>query len=529
MGASTPEGAADRAPASMERRVAEVVGQEGLVPEAERAAYAVDGLVPRVVARPASIEELSALLRVADEAGAAVVPWGGGTKQSLGGIPPRVDLVVSLARLNRVVEHEPADLTASFEAGIRLADANATLGTANQWIALDPPYGDRCTLGGVLAANASGPRRLRYGTARDLVLGIRVVHADGTVTKGGAKVVKNVTGYDMNKLYIGSLGTLAVIAGVTVKLYPRPAEERTWVVPFPTLDAAAALVAKVLDSHLLPTALELISPGAARALDASAVDGPAGAGVPAGNRVPAGTREPAGTWVPAGSRVPAGTREPAGTWVPAATPGPAGTRVPAAGALLAVAFGGIHEEAASQLRWIRDAVAGRGAGDERLLEGEAQEAFWDAVRNFAPRFGAMGAASQGGVPGAAGPDQGWALAKASLVLTAVPALLAAAEEARRRHGLAEVAATAEAGSGVAHVFLAGPPERLTAALRDLREVAMQGGKNAGHLVIEAAPLAVKRALDVWGPVGSSLRLMQAVKQQFDPGRRLNPGRFVAGI
>jgi glycolate oxidase FAD binding subunit len=495
----------------MERRVAEVVGQDGLVPEAERAAYAVDGLEPRVVARPASIEELSALLRVADEAGAAVVPWGGGTKQLLGGIPPRVDLVVSLARLSRVVEHEPADLTASFEAGIRLADANATLGTANQWLALDPPYGDRCTLGGVLAANASGPRRLRYGTARDLVLGIRVVHADGTVTKGGAKVVKNVTGYDMNKLYIGSLGTLAVIAGVTVKLYPRPAEERTWVVPFPTLDAAAALVAKVLDSHLLPTALELISPGAARALDASAVGGPAGAGVPAGNRVPAGTREPAGTWVPA------------------ATPGPAGTRVPAGGALLAVAFGGIHEEAASQLRWIRDAVAGRGAGDERLLEGEAQEAFWDAVRNFAPRFGAMGAASQGGVPGAAGPDQGWALAKASLVLTAVPALLAAAEEARRRHGLAEVAATAEAGSGVAHVFLAGPPERLTAALRDLREVAMQGGKNAGHLVIEAAPLAVKRALDVWGPVGSSLRLMQALKQQFDPGRRLNPGRFVARI
>ncbi len=469
MGASTPERAVDRAPATMDRRAAEVVGQGGLVPEAERAAYAVDGLVPRVVARPASVEELSALLKVADEAGAAVVPWGGGSKQSLGGIPPRVDLVVSLARMNRVVEHEPADLTASFEAGIRLADANAALGTANQWIALDPPHGDRCTLGGVLAANASGPRRLRYGTARDLVIGVRVVHADGTVTKGGAKVVKNVTGYDMNKLYVGSLGTLAVIAGVTLKLLPRPAEERTWTVPVPTLAAAAALVAKSLDSHLVPTALELVSAGAARVL------GPAGAGVPAG------------------------------------------------GALLAIAFGGIPGEVASQLRWIRDAVTGPGAGDERLLEGEAQEVFWDAVRNVAPRL-----AAQGG-HGAAGPDQGWALARASLVLTAVPTLLAAAEEMRRRHGLAEVAATAEAGSGAAHVFLAGPAERLAAALRDLREVAVRGGKNAGHLVVEAAPLAVKRALDVWGPVGSSLRLMQALKQQFDPDRRLNPGRFVAGI
>src|SRR5574341_2180853 len=252
--------------AELERRAAEVVGQGGLVPEAERAAYAVDGLVPRVVARPASVEELSALLKVADEAGAAVVPWGGGSKQSLGGIPPRVDLVVSLARMNRVVEHEPADLTASFEAGIRLADANAALGTANQWIALDPPHGDRCTLGGVLAANASGPRRLRYGTARDLVIGVRVVHADGTVTKGGAKVVKNVTGYDMNKLYVGSLGTLGVIVEATFRLYPLPPAERTWVAAFPTAGQAREAVAKIMDSPLVPSAVELLNEGAAAAV-----------------------------------------------------------------------------------------------------------------------------------------------------------------------------------------------------------------------------------------------------------------------
>ncbi len=451
--------------AQLERRAAEVVGRDGLVPEAERVAYAVDGQSPRIVALPASIEELSALLRVADEAGAAVVPWGGGTKQSLGNVPPRVDLVVGLGRMNRVLEHEPADLTASFEAGIRLADANAALGAAGQWLALDPPHGDRCTVGGVLAANASGPRRLRYGTARDLVIGIRVVHADGTVTKGGAKVVKNVTGYDMNKLYINSLGTLAVIAEVTVKLYPKPQQERTWLVPFTTLDAAAALVAKVLDSHLLPTALELVSAGAARA-----------AGRPGGESLPAGD------------------------------------------VLLAVAFGGVPEEVDSQLRWIREAAAVHGAGAERLLDGEAQEAFWEGVRNFAPRLG-----------GAAGPEQGWALAKGSVVLTAVPTLLRAAEELRRRHGLADVAATAEAGSGAVHVFLAGPADRLAAALRDLREVARQGGENAGHLVVESAPIGVKRALDVWGPVGPSLRLMQALKEQFDPNRRLNPGRFVGGI
>ncbi len=454
--------------ARLEGRAAEIVGRAGLVPEAELAAYAVDGLVPRVAARPATVEELSALLRVADETGAAVVPWGGGTKQSLGNIPPRVDLVVDLARMNRVLEHEPADLTASFEAGIRLADANAALGRAGQWLALDPPHGDRCTVGGVLAANASGPRRLRYGTARDLVIGIRVVHADGTVTKGGAKVVKNVTGYDMNKLYINSLGTLAVIAGVTVKLHPRPPQERTWIVPFATLEAAAALVAKVLDSHLLPTALELVSAAAARAV-----------GRPGGESLPAGD------------------------------------------VLLAAAFGGIPEEIEAQLRWIRDAAAVHGAGAERLLDGEAQEAFWEGVRNFASRLG--------DAAGGPGPEQSWALARGSVVITAVPTLLRAAEEVRRRHALADVAATAEAGSGSVHVYLAGPADRLAAALRDLREVARQGGKNAGHLVVEAAPLGVKRALDVWGPVGPSLRLMEALKAQFDPNRRLNPGRFVGGI
>jgi glycolate oxidase FAD binding subunit len=447
----------------LEARAREIVGGEGLVPAGPaRAAFAVDGVAPGVVAQPATVEELSALLRAAHEAGATVVPWGGGTKQTLGATPPRVDLVVGLGRMARLLEHEPADLTASFQAGMRLAEVNAALGRANQWLALDPPHLDRCTVGGVLATNSSGPRRLRYGTARDLVIGVRVVHADGTVTKGGAKVVKNVTGYDMNKLYIGSLGTLAVIAEVTVKLSPRPVEEQTWVVQLPSLDAAAGLVARTLDSHLVPTALELVTPGAARALPGN-VGGPREGGV-----------------------------------------------------LLAAAFGGIPDEVRAQLAWVREAAAAAGARDERVVEGEAQEAFWDAVRNFPRRLGQ-------------GDEREWAVAKASLVITAVPTLLAAAESLRARHGLAEVAATAEAGSGSARVALAGPAERLAAALRDLREVARSGGKNAGHLVIEAAPAAVKRAVDPWGPVGPPLRLMQALKDQFDPDRRLNPGRFVGGI
>ncbi|HEX7124356.1 MAG TPA: FAD-binding oxidoreductase [Thermodesulfobacteriota bacterium] len=447
-------------PARLEARVAEVLGRDAVAPRADRPRYAVDGVLPAVVARPGTIEELSALLRVATELGAVVAPWGGGTKQSLGATPARVDLVASVERMNRVVEHEPADLTATFEAGIRLADANAHLGRAGQWLALDPPHADRATLGGVLAANASGPSRLRYGTARDLVIGIRVVHADGTITKGGAKVVKNVTGYDMNKLYIGSLGTLAVIAGVTVKLHPRPAEERTWVVEMPSLDVAGSLVARVLDSHLLPTAMEIVSGGAVRAL-------------------------------PDFSALPDG-------------------RV-----LVAIAFGGIADEVASQVVAVRDTAAGLGVRHDRLLDGERQAAFWEAVRNAPARLAADG--------------RSWAIARAALVVTAVPPFLAAAESMRAAHGLADVVATAEAGSGSARVALCGEPAALAAALGDLREVARSGGRNAGHLVVESAPAAVKAAVDVWGPVGPPLRLMQALKAQFDPDGRLNPGRFVGGI
>lgn len=445
---------------TLEARIAEVLGCDAVAPQAERSRYAVDGVLPAVVARPGTIDELSALLRVATEAKAAVAPFGGGTKQSLGATPARVDVVASLERMNRLVEHEPADLTASFEAGIRLADANAHLGRTSQWLALDPPHGDRATLGGVLATNASGPSRLRYGTARDLVIGVRVVHADGTVTKGGAKVVKNVTGYDMNKLYIGSLGTLAVIAGVTVKLHPRPIEERTWVAEMPSLETASGLVAKALDSHLVPTAIEIVSAGAARAL-------PDGAAVP-------------------GGRV-----------------------------LLAVAFGGIPDEVASQVVTVRDWAAGLGVRHDRLLDGEPQAAFWEAVRNAPMRLAANGRTS--------------AVARASLVVTAVPAFLAAAEAARARRGVADVAATAEAGSGSARVALVGEPEALAAALGDLREVARTGGRNAGHLVVESAPASVKEVVDVWGPVGPPLRLMRALKTQFDPEGRLNPGRFVGGI
>src|SRR3989442_990450 len=155
-------------------------------------------------------------------------------------------------------------MTDTLRAGTLLKEAQATLGRNGQFIGLDPPYADLATLGGILATNSSGPRRLRYGASRDLVIAIRVVHADGKVTKGGAKVVKNVTGYDMNKLYIGSLGTLGIIVEATFRLHPMPAVERTCLASLDSVDAARDVVARILDSPLVPFAVELLNPEASR-------------------------------------------------------------------------------------------------------------------------------------------------------------------------------------------------------------------------------------------------------------------------
>ena len=150
--------------------------------------YAVDGLTPALAVAPGTVEEVSAVLAACHRAKAAVIPWGGGTSMGLGGIPRRADVALVLTRLNQVLDHEPGDLTSTVQGGLTLAAYQAFLGRHRQFLALDPPEAGRATIGGILAANASGPRRLRYGTARDLLIGVRVVHADGTVTKGGAKV-----------------------------------------------------------------------------------------------------------------------------------------------------------------------------------------------------------------------------------------------------------------------------------------------------------------------------------------------------
>jgi glycolate oxidase FAD binding subunit len=224
------------------------------VAEDARAGHAVDGLRPRIVCRPADAGQIAAVLRVCREAGAAVTPWGGGTSIGLGNIPRRVDVVLRTDRLAALGEHDDANLTATVQAGMALAPLNARLAAGRQFLALDPPHPEAATVGGILAANLNGPRRMAYGGVRDLVIGMRMVLAGGEQIKSGGKVVKNVAGYDMCKLFTGSLGTLGVITEATFKMTPLPEAQAT-VLARGAAGAVMRMVDDLFASVLQPTAI----------------------------------------------------------------------------------------------------------------------------------------------------------------------------------------------------------------------------------------------------------------------------------
>ena len=240
----------------------QIVGEAGLLPDDQLSRYTIDDIAPQAVVLPASTHEIQEVLGYAAEGGLSVIPAGSGTKLGVGNPPEQVDLVLSTSRLDQVLEYEPADLTVTVEAGIRLATLQERLAKHGQYLSLDPPYADRCTIGGMTATNASGPSRLRYGSTRDLVLGMRVVQSSGTVVKSGGKVVKNVAGYDLNKLYLGSFGTLGVIAEVSLKLQPLPELERTVLLTFTETGEAINVASEIAGSQLLPTFLNLFVNGA---------------------------------------------------------------------------------------------------------------------------------------------------------------------------------------------------------------------------------------------------------------------------
>jgi len=410
-----------------------IVGEEHAREAADE--DAVDGVSPQFVVEPGSIEETSGLMKLASEEGLAAAPRGGGTKMNLGNPPRELDLIVSTVRMNEVIEHAPGDQVVRVQAGLGLEELQEQLAGSDQMLGIDPPE-KGATVGGVVATNSSGPRRYRYGTIRDLIIGITVVLSDGTVAKAGGKVVKNVAGYDLSKLFTGSLGTLGVIATCNFRLHPRPEAAQTVAVELDDTLAAGQAAQEIMHAQLVPSALELHWSEDARLLTVL-IEG-----------IPPGVEAQA--------------------------------------------------ETASHLL--------KSFGEVRTLSDEE-------VQNLGPLD----------PPGAADDEVAIKISAPPAELTGV---LDSALGATERKGVTP-RITGHAGTGVTYVALSGGDEEARVqVVEELREIWVRRG---GSVVVRKAPLSIKKKLDVWGPAGDYLGLTRRVKEKFDPGGVLNPGRFLGGI
>ncbi|GAB3354194.1 FAD-binding oxidoreductase [Modestobacter lapidis] len=388
-----------------------------------------------LVARPASTPEVAEVLRAAAVYGLVVVPRGHGTKMSWGRPPEQADLVLDLSRMSAVLDHAAGDLIVDTQAGAPLAEVQRTVAGAGQRLALDEPVAGS-TIGGMLATNTSGPGRMAVGTARDLLIGVTVVRADGVVAKAGGRVVKNVAGYDLGKLVIGSYGTLAVVTQAVFRLHPVPVARRVVNVSADSPDDAQRLVQQVVHAQLVPAAVEVDWPGTGGGTVGVLLEGTE-AGVEG---------RTAATIALLGGDAAAADGLPSG-W--------------------------------GRLPWDEDPTTGRATALKATF----------------------------------------ALSGLSRVLEAGRAAAAAAAVPLRLRG--------SGGAGVLHGSL--PADTDVAAVREvvtrLREACAVAG---GALVVLDGPPEVKAGVDTWGPV-PALDLMRRVKEQFDPERRLAPGRFVGGI
>ena len=254
--------------------------------------YAVDNLRPGAVIFPMNGNEVSEVVKIANREDLSIVPQGSGSKICMGNSPSRLDLVVTSSRMNHMLDVDTANLTITVEAGVKFRDIQARLATEEDrcylpledlttrqdeficsdrsnsgcFLPMDPPFCETATIGGIVAANSSGPRRLLYRLPRDLILGVRFVAPNGDMVGTGGKTVKNVSGYDTSKLMTGSAGSLGFICEMTFKLLPLPEQMETVLLSFGSFRDACALAEAVLETPLLPAAVEIMNPGACKGL-----------------------------------------------------------------------------------------------------------------------------------------------------------------------------------------------------------------------------------------------------------------------
>jgi glycolate oxidase FAD binding subunit len=488
--------------------------------------YAIDGLIPRVVVWPETAEQVSTVLQWAEREKLAVIPCGSRTKIGLGEVPRRFDVALSMRRLSQTSDYDVANFTITAGAGMTFAQLTQLTAAHMQMLPLQYPF-STATLGGLIATNAYTPKRLRYGGVRDLLLGLRIALPSGEIAHFGGKVVKNVAGYDMCKLFLGSLGTLGIIVEVTFRLYAVPERDDTLLAWIPSLTSGSAAVAQLMATQLLPSQILLIGPIAAQAV------------------VP----DPA-------------------------TQGIAGT------ALLLVNCEGMDEAVERQLAEVTRICQGHGASSVQVLSGERQlqlrhrlEAVMlshpsqplTRVSMFShnPDPGALlpltsgegrGEGSSAPPPVIPHPNplpegegtksrpqkalEGEGASEGSIVLRlgTLPSRVSTVMETAAQV-LKPLASgpmiIGDCGMGLVNICLG--PEGLTTGAIDapllgaLRDLAGVVAGHGGFAVVETAPPEAKTQLEVWGSPPSSFPLLKALKHQFDPERVLSPGRFIGGL
>ncbi len=441
---------------------------------AELVSYAVDGSVPAAAVQPKDAAEVAEVVKFAAAEKLALIPLAARTKLGIGMPPRRYDVAVDLRRLDRVAHYDPGDLTLSVDAGMPLSQLMTTLAEHKQMLPLAVPYTAQATVVGTISSGVDSPLRQVYGMPRDYILGMEFVTGTGALTKSGGRVVKNVTGYDLHKLFCGSLGSLGIITRINFKTFPLPPASRGFVAAFSELDGALRLHHAIVSSPLAPMTLDVLSPQMAGLFAA---------------RTP-GTIEPA--------------LAPLGGWFHARS------------WQLLAAFGG---EPAVLARYERDLprmAQEAGASDTVVLDDSTRPLVWGRLREVIPLLRESSPAATifriGLLP--------------SQLREGIPSLL----EAARATDL-HAALVARAGGTVYFALL---PDGVTnASLRGLAQVSQAAfalaGRLGSHAMIPWCPLELKRQVNIWGHPRPDLDLMQRVKKVFDPEGIFAPGRFAGGL
>lgn len=448
-------------PTSIERELASIVGEAHVA----HTDFEINGVVPAMAVSPGSPEEVGAVLRLANERGLVVAPAGGLSKQQIGGVPERIDILLSTTRMNQIEQYDPGDLTVSVAAGMAFAAMQAQLLEHHQWVPCDAASLETATIGGLMATGAAGPLKSTFGHMRDFCIGVQFVTAEGKVAKGGGRVVKNVAGYDLMKLMTGSYGSLAIITRANFKVFPRPRQTRSFVCSFHSLDEALEFRARIFRSPLTPMCMEILSPRAPEYLsDAGPVHDP-------------------DDYAP---QLPLSL--PALEWQVA---------------LRAAGSDNVLQRYAREL----------GPALTRTLDGPEEEKFWKHISHFEQSVLAR--------------HRNAMVIYTHLAIQSVGPALQALERAAPDYNLIPAAVGRAATGNLVLAFIplsVDPPSAMqyancVSAFRGM----LPAGSSAE---VAQCPTEAKLHFDVWGTTPTNVEMMRAVKRAIDPKNILNRGRFI---